>query len=931
MATRDRQPQLIDRRSERATLDRLVVGLRRGHSSALVVRGEAGVGKSVLLEYLAGQATGCRLLHAVGVESEMELAFAGLHQLCAPLLSKLDGLPAPQRVALATALGLQGGQAPDRFLVGLAVLSLLGETAEARPVVCLIDDAQWLDSASAQVLGFVGRRVLAESVALVFGSRRPAEQIGLAGLRELVVVGLAYQDARALLASMVPGPIDDRVRDRIISETAGNPLALLELPRGHNFSEFASGLWKPNEAPLTARIEESFTRRIMRLPADSRLLLLLAAAEPTGDPALMWRAAVQLGITSSALEPAAQAGLLTVGRQVHFRHPLVRSAVYRSAADDDRRGAHRALAQVTDAAVEPDRRAWHRAHSVKGTDESAAAELERSAGRAQARGGFAAAAAFLGRAADLSADAGRRTERMLAAAQANFHAGDFDAALGLLAAAQAGPLDALGRARIDLLHAAIAYAQNRGSDAPMLLMQAARTLESLDVRLSRDTYLDAWGAALFAGHLAGAGSLPELSEAVVSAPAPSERKPCDDLLDGLSLSFTAGRAAATPLMRRATAAFAGTEASRDEALRWGWLACVAAGYLWDLDLCLATAARNVELARAAGALEVLEVALNVSAQPVALFGDVERARLLVAEAAAVHEATGTTMAPYGALTLAVCQGDQSGLQVASQTIREATASGQGTAVQYAQWAKAGLLNAAARHEEALAAARASDVTPEMSARGWSLSEMVEAAVKSGDRASAEHALDALTVYTAGVDTDWARGVHTRARALLADDAGAEPLYRKAIEHLAAARMRPELARTYLLYGEWLLDTGRRDEAREQLRAAHDVFVSIGAVGFAERARAALVEAGERVRARSLEVRDDLTAQEEHIALLARDGLTNPEIGTQLFISPRTVEWHLRKVFTKLGISSRKGLADALCDRRWQVRPPRVLTGPPTQG
>jgi DNA-binding CsgD family transcriptional regulator len=908
------QRRLIGRDSERAVLGRLLAGLRRGESQAFVVRGDAGVGKSVLMEDLAGQATGCRVMRAVGIESEMELAFAGLHQLCAPLLANVDRLPLPQREAFATALGLQGGGTPDRFLVGLAVLTLLGEAAEERPLLALIDDAQWLDHASAQVLGFVARRLLAESVALVFGSREASVPIELASLPELVVDGLPYRDACVLLESIVPGRIDARVRDRIVSETGGNPLALLELPRGRDFAELAGGFGLPNPAQLTTRIEESFARRVEGLPLDTRQLLLLAAADPIGDPTLMWRAAAHLGIPAGALDPAAQAGLLAVDGHVHFRHPLVRSAVYRSADAESRRRAHSALADVTDGAAEPDRRAWHRAQATEGADEAAAAELERSAGRAQSRGGFAAAAAFLGRAAELSENPRRGGERMLGAAAASFQAGGFDAALGLLAAAQAGPLDALGHARVQLLYAQVAYAQNRGSDAPLLLLQAAGTLEPLDARAARDTYLDAWGAALFAGDMADAGRLAEISEAALSAPVTAERRASDELLDGLSLIFTAGRATATPVLRSATAAFAGVGASLEEALRWGWLACAAAGYLWDLELCLATGMRNVELARAAGALEVLAVALNVATQPCAMFGDFERASLFSAEAEAVREATGARIASFGALALAACRGSDAHLpQPISETIREATTGGQGTAVQYAHWAGAAVLNAAGRYEEALVAARAADVTPELLARDWAMSEQVEAAVKAHDAAAAAQAMTAFTQYTAGVRSGWAVGLHTRARALTCDGPEAEQLFLDSAEQLGSARMRPQLARTHLLHGEWLLQADRSADARQMLHVALDAFVSLGADGFAERARAALVQAGERVQLPGRGVLRDLTAQEAHIARLARDGLTNPEIGAQLFISARTVEWHLRKVFSKLEISSRKGLAAALSE------------------
>ena len=438
---------LLDRLPERAALSQLLEAARAGRSGVLVMHGEPGVGKTALLEYAVESAAGLRVVRVAGVESEMELAFAALQQLCAPMLGQLGGLPDPQRAALGVAFGLDTGAAPDRFLVGLAVLSLLSEAAEQQPLLCVVDDAQWLDRASAQVLAFVARRLLAERIALLFAAREPGEE--LRGLPDLAVGGLGEGDARELLGSVIGGPLDERVRDRIVAETRGNPLALLELPRG------VPGV--PGVPGLSGRIEESFRRRLEVLPAATQLLMLVAAAEPAGEPALVWRAAERLGIGAEALAPAADAGLLTIGERVVFRHPLVRSAVYRAAPPADRRAAHRALAGATDPQADPDRCAWHRAQATLGPDEDVAAELERSAGRAQARGGLAAAAAFLERAAALTLDPARRAERALAAAEAKYQAGAFDAALGLLGTAEAGPPDQLRRARADRLRGQIAF------------------------------------------------------------------------------------------------------------------------------------------------------------------------------------------------------------------------------------------------------------------------------------------------------------------------------------------------------------------------------------------------------------------------------------------------------------------------------------------
>jgi DNA-binding CsgD family transcriptional regulator len=844
----------------------------------------------------------------------MELPFAGLHQLCAPMLRRLGVLPDPQQAALRVALGMSSGAAPDRFLVALAVLTLLAEVAVERPLLCLVDDAHWLDAASLQVLGFVARRLLAESAGIVFAVREPTDERLLAGLPELLLEGLPAEDARALLATAIPGPLDARIRDRLVAETHGNPLAILELPRGLTATQFPGGFGLLGARALPGRIEESFLRRLDELPSETRLLLLVAAADATGDPALMWRAATRLGVGVTSLEPAVRAGMLEVDAQVRFRHPLVRSAVYRSASDLDRQSVHGALADATDIALEPDRRAWHRAQATQGPDDDIAAELERSASRAQARGGLAAAAAFLGRAADLTVEPARRTERMLAAADVSLHAGAFDAALARLAAAQAGPLDALGQARVDLLQAYVAYAQNRGSDAPLLLLEAARTLEALDARLSRETYLDAWSAALFAGRLASAGNLREVSRAVSKAPEPAQPpRPCDLLLDGFALVFTEGRPAAAPVLKRAAMAFAGPEVSTEEVLRWGWLATAAAVYAWDYDTCLAVATRGVQLARDSGALEVLAVGVNVLGQAVTLGGDFARAAQLIAEADAVTEATGALVAPYGALVLAGFRGhEDEATKLIDTTIEQATAGGQGTAVQYAHWARAVLMNGLGRYEEALASAtEASDDTPELFVSMWSLSEVVEAAGRLGHTKVAAGALVRLGEHTRASEADWALGIKARASALLSDGEAAERLYREAIDRLGRTRLRPEHARSRLLYGEWLRRANRRVDAREQLREAHQAFVSMGADAFAERTKHELLATGAKVRKRLGDTRDELTPQEEHIARLARDGRTNPQIGAELYLSPRTVEWHLNKVFTKLGITSRRGLQHAL--------------------
>jgi len=917
---RGRRMSLLGRSDDCALLDGLIDDVRRGESRSLVLRGEAGIGKTALLEYLIASASDLNVARATGVESEMELAYASLHQMCAPMLHHVERLPAPQHDALRVVFGLSAGPAPDRFLVGLAVLSLLSEVAERRPLLCVVDDAQWLDRASALALAFVARRLLAEPVGLVFAARQPGDE--LRHVAQLEVRGLVNGDARRLLDSTVRFALDQRVRDRIIAETRGNPLALVELPRGLTSTQLAGVFGIPEPSDVSERIENHYARRVEALPEATRRLLLVAAAEPLGDPLLLHRASERLGVDLSAVD--ATDDLLSVDERVSFRHPLARSAVYWSASGPERRATHLALAEVTDRDVDPDRRAWHLATAAAGPDEDVARELELSAGRAQARGGFAAAAAFLRRSVGLTSDPARRAERALAAAQASLGAGAFVVARGLLAAAETGPLDEFRRARLELLRAQVAAQDEPGREAPLLLLLAAKKLETLDVRLSRDTYLDAWAAAIFAAGLATTGGgLREVSRAAAAAPQPADGpRPRDLLLDGLALTFTEGRAAAAPVLRRAVAAFAGSEVSIEEMIRWGWLATRAANILWDYDSGLEIGQRAVQLGRDLGALEALNSAENCWCQAAATGGDFETAALLAVEFHAVREATGSGIAPLGELALAGLRGREAEASpLIARMLAHATALGQGAAVGYAYWARSVLMNGLGRYEEALAAAvQASEETPELFWATWALSELTEAAVRTGNAELARDALARLHHQTEATPTDWALGVRSRSAAMVSEGDAAERSYRDALDRLARTRLRTDLARAHLLYGEWLRRQHRRIDARAQLRAAYHQFTSIGMEAFAERARNELLATGEKVRERTVETRDELTAQERQIARLARDGLSNPEIGARLFLSPRTVEWHLRKVFTKLEIHSRHELSNALPSSESELAP-----------
>jgi DNA-binding CsgD family transcriptional regulator/tetratricopeptide (TPR) repeat protein len=899
---------LRGRSRESAILDGLVSAARTGRSDVLVLRGEAGVGKSALLDELVSRSQACRIARAVGIESEMELAYSGLHQLCQPFLDRIDRLAPPQRDALGTAFGQLTGPTPDRFLIGLAVLNLLSDAAEHQPVLCVVDDAQWIDLMSARILAFVARRLAAEAVVMVFAVRAGVEH-ELTGLAELEIGGLGDADAQALLESVLPGPIDPRVRDRIVAETRGNPLALLELPQTWSAAELADGL---TPGSLTSRLEDGFVRRLEPLPADTRTLLLTAAAEPLGDATLLWRAAERLGLGADPAAAALDSGLITFGQRVSFRHPLVRSAAYRMASPQERQAVHQALADVTDADSDPDRRAWHRAQATSRPDEEVAAELELSAQRAGARGGFYAAAAFLERAAELTPEPGRRADRALAAATAKRGSGALDAALSLLSSVAAGPPDALRAAEVQLLRGQIAFDLGHAREAARTLLDAARHLEPHDAARARLTYLEAMSAAIWAS---GPDAPGILAFAAAAAPPPAESAPAADLLlQAFALRITRGYAAAGPDLTKAL------EEARDAIVRaedvgsWLWLAGnrasgIIAIEVWDFDTAQELSVRQDRMARESGALVQLQFALNFRANLQCLTGDLAAVAGLVEEDRQIAAATGNPQVGFGSLLLAAFRGDEKvATELIDATTRAATEREQGRMVDFAMYARSVLNNGLGRYDAARDAALR---VFEQDVIGYGVlvvGELAEAASRTGDTKLVEATLAWLTERTTATPTDWGRGIEARVRALLSSD---EEAYRRSIEHLSRTSLRVEVARTQLLYGEWLRREGRRVDAREQLRTAHELLAGMGLEAFAERARHELLATGETVRKRSPETSNDLTAQEAQIAGLARDGLTNPEIAAQLFISPRTVEWHLRKTFSKLGITSRRQLRGAL--------------------
>ena len=908
---------LYGRQTECASLDELLDQVRGGRSAVLVLRGEAGIGKSALLRYLTGTATDFQVARCVGVESEMELAFTGLHDLCEPLLSYVDALIEPQRAALGVALGVTSGQPPEPFLVAVAALNLLAVAGEKQPLLCVVDDVQWLDHASAQALGFVARRLLAEPVAMVFAARTAAARDdSLAGLPDLRLSGLAEPSARALLTSQSTAPLDESVLGRIVEEARGNPLALMELGAVH----VAGGFATPDAVDVPQRIQEQYATRLRALPLPTQRLMLLAAADPVGDPGLLRGAADGLGLDLSAAEPAATAGLLDLDAGVRFRHPLLRSVVYRGADADQRRATHAALAAATDPQLDPDRRAWHRAYAAVAADEEVAAELIGSADRAARRGGIAAAAAFWERAAALTPDPARRAERALAAAEAKFAAGDFVAAQKLLTAADIGEGDELGRARVELMRARIAFKLNRGAEAPAMMLSAARRLRPLDDDSTRQTLLEALLAAVYVGQLAAGAGLREVARSAKAAPFAPDPLPHPQLmLRGLAVRLLDGYAAAVPFLKDALRQYL-SEPPQLDMLCHSYT--FVATDLWDADAWLEIARRQIQLARPTGTLSRVVEALSVLAIVSIHEGDLDRAEALIAEEERIQIGITQPLISYSKALLAGWRGDrESAEDLMAQVYDSGSNRGEGLALVGVDYARAVLYNGLSDYERALAAAHRTSSADTLGIPDWGLYELVEAAVKSGQPARGSAARDRLSQIAAASGSDWARATATLARALMAEGAAAEEvdeLYQEAIERFGRTRMASTLPRAQLCYGEWLRSVGRAAEASTQLRAAFDAFIAMGAKAFAERARRELEAGGERVRTPKRDDGAGLTSQEEQIAHLARTRRTNAEIGALVFLSARTVEWHLHKIFAKLGISSRQELDAALSSRDRQT-------------
>jgi DNA-binding CsgD family transcriptional regulator len=928
-----------------AELDLLVgaVERTRQRGGALVVRGEPGIGKTSLLREAGRRLSnrGFRVLSTIGLESEANLTGSALHQLLVPLMAggdrlpprergaqtlqavseptpdQLRGLPGPQRDTLATAFGLSAGATPDRFLLGLAVLGLLTDGADKRPLLCIVDDAQWLDEMSAQVLAFVSRRLSSEPLAIVFAVREPNERRELTSLPELWLDGLKIADARALFTSALAGPTDPEVRDRIITETRGNPLALLELVRGSTPAELAGGFAPPSATPLPENVEREFRRRLDALPTNTSRLVLLAAADPVGEPTLIWRGAGQLGIEPEAAAPATEAGLLEFGAKVRFRHPLLRSAAYQSASPQERCLVHGALAEATDPALDPDRRAWHLSQATIAPDERVASALERSAARAQRRGGLAAAAAFHERAAVLTPGRSAKAARLLAAARAKRAAGALDIAGQLVSMVDTEALDELGHAHFDRLQGQIAFDQRHGREASRALAEAARRLEPLAIGLARSTHLEALGAVTWVGDRDATGGMLSVARAALQAPQPGvSPRPVDVLLDGFAGLIVDGhRAAAGPLSRALELVLA-AEAPTDD--RGHWLRLTAGGSvdtvareLWDADAWNTVASRHEQFARDSGALVQLQFALHELAWSHILSGQLDEAALLVEEDRTLAAATGNPALPYGEMLLAAFRGDAGASELIDTATGEAAAQGLGRVAVFTAYTRAVLSNGLGDPVAARDVVVSAFEDDHPGYGPFIVPELVEAAARTEDTALLSSAHTWISDRTRVTPTDWSLGIEARIRALLSDGADADGFYTQSIEHLRRTRVRTELARGHLLYGEWLRRRQRRVDAREQLATALDMLETMSMAAFAGRARRELSATGATVRRRTAETRDRLTPQELQISQLARDGLSNPEIGAHLFLSPRTVEWHLRKVFGKLGIGSRRELHRAL--------------------
>ncbi|GAB2607882.1 helix-turn-helix transcriptional regulator [Paractinoplanes abujensis] len=868
----------VGRHEEQRMLAGLVAGVRDGRSGTLVLAGEPGTGKTSLL----GQAGGVRVVPIAGAEPEMCLGYAALHRLLRPWLPRLDALPAPQAGALRTAFGHTAGGPADRYLVGMATLTLLAGVSTPEPLICVIDDAQWLDRETADALTFVARRLHAEALGLLFATR-PDGLARLGGLPVTTLTGLPRADARSLLTARVAGHLDDTVADHLAAGTGGNPLALIELARTLTPGQLAGLVPLPAPLPVGDLLETHFLGQISPLPAPARLLLLLVSVASPGDPALLWRAAVQLGIAAHEADVALSAGLLTPA--LDFRHPLIRSAVHRGADPSDRRRVHAALAAVHDPVRDPDRHAWHRAQATIGLDEDVAALLE----KASERGGHAVRAAFLARAADLSPGPRAQASRLVAAARAHLVLGDPVAAGQMLDRAEPGLDRPVPRALARQARATAEMYAGRYDAAPRILLEAAASITAEDAPLARRMMFEALQAMLVTSDQA---TMLELARTVLAAPAPA-----DPFLIGFATRITGDYRTAVPLLRDALAAV-----DTDDGLPLAVISILAADDLWDEEAGRRAWSRLEAYDRDNGALGSLRTTLAVGVAWELRAGRFDAAEALQDELTGLSRVVGQPMrGEPQRIELLAWQGRETEARALA-----AAATGLGFLVRNSL---AVLEISLGDYPAALACVQPSLEWDKPGAATRSLPEIVEAGVRSGDHETAKTALVRMEQRAPVSGTPWALGLLARCRALMADDPDA--LYREALDHLGRTRIVTELARTHLLYGEWLRRRRRRADARVHLHHAHDLFTHMGAAAFVSRTRSELLATGEVFPAPAARTGGHLTPQERQVATLAAAGSTNTEIAARLFLSTSTVEYHLTRIYRKLGITSRRKLAAAL--------------------
>jgi len=917
-STPDTPVELLGRSDEQARLSEQLERARVKESSSLVLHGEAGIGKTALLDDLVARAHDFEIARVAGIEVERQLGFAGLHRLLAPYLARRSALPGPQQSALSAVFGLDNGAPPNLFLVGLATLTLLSEAANDRPLVCVIDDAQWLDGESLAVLAFVARRVQADAIAMIFAVRDPELSPNpLEGLDHLQLGPLSVTDATALIHSSVESTLDRTVATRILDDARGNPLALVELSRRLSDAQLAGGAILPEHLPLSERLERRFLAQSRRMSDDAQLLLLVAAADGSADAVLIERALAVLGVDLETALTTEVSELLGIQPAVCFRHPLMRSAVYRGASDARRQAVHRALASVLDPLRDGDRRAWHLAATVVLPDEEIAAELDDSADRARSRGGYSAEAAFRVRAAELSINDDRRWQRTLAAGRAALNAGAVATAEQSLDRIPDSTDDAVVDAETLRLRGAVHVHQDAHAEAATDFVEAARRLDPNERALAREALLDATNSYLVTRVLAMAesGLGHQIAQLVLETRDDASSLVRDLVLDGWAFHTLGDSGRSGAAMREAGRLLRRVPLDADLIIRLSALGFFTAFQVWDDGALAQWPLRVSQTTREVGALVALRVAIMTLATVDVLFGHFRDAELHHAEHAELTRALGGNPELYRfqELELAAWRGQDAEIRSACEALVRAhdEQSGYGSLVHNAANALIVLDVAAGRYTDAVPHVVRTFVSDPPQFGVHVLPNMVEVGIRTGDRNIAQDALVRLTTRAESSGTPWAMGLVARCRALATSGANAEQHYLDAISLLGDTLVATDLARAELLYGEWLRRQRRPTDARVHLRLAYDMFDEMGARGFADRAARELAATGEQVRRDPIDSRRELTPQEMQVAQMAAARMTNREIAAQLFISANTVEYHLRKVFRKLGVTSRRELERAL--------------------